>query len=94
MTAETYTPAGLRVHEATGATITAYRGRESRHDVTIGTRRLEVRPDGGASSGANRSRVINETLDALAAGRIDPIVYLIGALTAAGASALEVVHAE
>lgn len=90
--AEAWKPADRRtfpVHlagEPAEAVLVYYRGgKEGRHDVHLGDRVLEVRPD-GTSSAANRSRVIAETLTA---EHYDPLVYLVGALTLAGAVNLE-----
>lgn len=101
--ADSWTPQAPRVDPATGATVTYLRGTHEggRHDIALGpwesaTGRsrpaltLEVRPD-SASSAATRSRAINEALAELGAGHPDPLVYLVGALTLAGAENLEVV---
>ncbi len=62
-----------------------YRGPgETAHHLTIDGERLEVRPD-STTTGSSRSKAIRKALAELASGEIDPLTYVRGRLTEAGA---------
>lgn len=104
----TWTPDSTRTHlipttrcwdpgQLTEVEVTYLRGPgEGRHDVRLGTRLLQVFPD-ERTTASHRSRVIIRALTQLAGTdpdeQLDPLLYLIGALTLAGATRLEVTDA-
>lgn len=84
--------------------VTYYRGpAEGRHTVTVldDGRAIDVRPD-GRTSASNRSRVIGEAIRALHDSpdpftretSFDPLTYIVGALTLAGATAVELIEGD